>query len=197
MRLTPRLAPACTALQPSMLSSLWSTIRQNDPQPDAAENVQQQQQQQLAQPASPHVRNPWPADWHGEPFGAIKPARHRFPCIGADCAAIGRWHEAGTPCLAYRDTARYSGRVCSWQRMCGACSEGGGAWLWRREAPLPPTLCVAAGSRVLPVATLAPNARAFSKTENRPQNGNDTTRTLCDLSLTLCLLPTYFLFSKF
>ena len=49
---------------------------------------------------------------------------------------------------------------------------------------------------VLLVATLAPNARAFSKTENRPQNGNATTRTLCDLSLALCLLPTYFLFSK-
>ena len=51
-------------------------------------------------------------------------------------------------------------------------------------------------ARVLPVATLAPKGYQFSKTENGPQNGNDTTHTLCDLSLALCLLPTYFLFSK-
>ena len=51
-------------------------------------------------------------------------------------------------------------------------------------------------ARVLPVATLAPNTRAFSKTENRPQNGNATTHVMCNLSLTLCLLPTYFFFSK-
>ena len=49
---------------------------------------------------------------------------------------------------------------------------------------------------VLLVATLAPNARAFSKTETRAQNGNANTHTMCDLSLALCLLPTYFLFSK-
>ena len=46
------------------------------------------------------------------------------------------------------------------------------------------------------VATLVPKSYRFSKMENGPQNENDTTRTLCGCSLTLCLLPTYFLFPK-
>ena len=72
----------------------------------------------------------------------------------------------------------------------------GGLW---REASLPATLGVVVkhGRHCMQVvATLAPKGYRFSKTENRPQNENDTTRTLCDLSLALCLLPTYFLFSK-
>lgn len=32
--------------------------------------------------------------------------------------------------------------------------------------------------------------------ENRSQNGNANTHTLCDLSRSLCILPTHFLFSK-
>ena len=46
------------------------------------------------------------------------------------------------------------------------------------------------------VATLVSKGYRFSKMENRPQNGNDTTRTLCSCSRAVCLLPTYFLFSK-
>ena len=51
-------------------------------------------------------------------------------------------------------------------------------------------------ARVLPVATLAPKGCRFFKMENRAQNENATTHTLCDLSLALCLLPTYFFFPK-
>ena len=46
------------------------------------------------------------------------------------------------------------------------------------------------------VATLAPKGYRFSKTENGPQNGNGNTHTMCSCSVALCLLPTYFLFSK-
>ena len=82
------------------------------------------------------------------------------------------------------------------KRCTGGKMENGGLW---REASLPATLGVVVkhGRHCMQVvATLAPKGYRFSKTENRPQNGNDTTRTLCDLSLALCLLPTYFLFSK-
>ena len=82
------------------------------------------------------------------------------------------------------------------KRCTGGKMENGGLW---REASLPATLgaVVKHGRHCMQVvATLAPKGYQFSKTETRPQNGNDTTRTLCDLSLALCLLPTYFLFSK-
>ena len=82
------------------------------------------------------------------------------------------------------------------KRCTGGKMENGGLW---REASLPATLGVVVkhGRHCMQVvATLAPKGYRFSKTENPPQNGNDTTRTLCDLSLALCLLPTYFLFSK-
>ena len=46
------------------------------------------------------------------------------------------------------------------------------------------------------VATLVPKGYRFSKMENRPQNENGNTHTMCSCSVALCLLPTYFLFSK-
>ena len=46
------------------------------------------------------------------------------------------------------------------------------------------------------VATLVSKGYRFSKMENRPQNENGNTHTMCSCSLTPCLLPTYFLFSK-
>ena len=82
------------------------------------------------------------------------------------------------------------------KRCTGGKMENGGLW---REASLPATLGVVVkhGRHCMQVvATLAPKGYRFSKTENGPQNGNATTRTLCDLSLALCLLPTYFSFSK-
>ena len=44
------------------------------------------------------------------------------------------------------------------------------------------------------VATPAPKGDRFPKVEIRSQNGNANTHTLCDLSRTLCILPTHFLF---
>ena len=46
------------------------------------------------------------------------------------------------------------------------------------------------------VATLVSKGYRFSKMENRPQNENGNTHTMCSCSVALCLLPTYFLFSK-
>ena len=80
------------------------------------------------------------------------------------------------------------------KRCTGGKMESGGLW---REASLPATLGVVVkhGRHCMQVvATLAPKGYRFSKTENRPQNGNDTTHVMCDLSLALCLPPTYFLF---
>ena len=82
------------------------------------------------------------------------------------------------------------------KRCTGGKMENGGLW---REASLPATLGVVVkhGRHCMQVvATLAPKGYRFSKTENGPQNGNDTTRTLCSCSRAVCLLPTYFLFSK-
>ena len=78
-------------------------------------------------------RWPWPSDWRDMPYGSMGLARMRYPCIGAACAARGEWHEAGITCRAYRDTERYIGKYCIWQRMCEECSDSG-AILW---TPLP------------------------------------------------------------
>ena len=75
---------------------------------------------------------PWPPGWHGAPFGAIKAATHRFPCVGAACAAQRAWHDPGTVCRAYRDV-RYHGRACEWQHMCSWCVDAG-AELWQGDS---------------------------------------------------------------
>ena len=107
-------------------------------------------------------------------------------------------------CAAFRRMHRYQLHVAPVVAFSFCFENGAPAAKWKmgglwREASLPPTLGVVVkhGRHCMQVvATLAPKGYRFSKTENRPQNGNDTTRTLCDLSLALCLLPTYFLFSK-
>jgi hypothetical protein len=82
------------------------------------------------------------------------------------------------------------------KRCTGGKMENGGLW---REASLPATLGVVVkhGRHCMQVvATLVSKGYRFSKTENRPQNGNGNTHVMCSCSLALCLLPTYFLFSK-
>ena len=113
----------------------WATwgINQLTPRSEAAGDASETTLAESQQNSQQHT--PWPSDWAGEPFGAIKPAQHRFPCVGADCAARGAWHEAETPCRAYRDTA-YLGRSVQWQHMCGACSDTG-ARLWQPALPPP------------------------------------------------------------
>ena len=71
----------------------------------------------------------------------MKQSEHRFPCIGAECAAAGTWHEAGAVCRAYRDAVRYDGKKCAWQRMCEGCADAG-ARLW---TPSPSTTFASAG----------------------------------------------------
>ena len=95
----------------------------------------------------------WPADWAGEPFGAVRPAEQRFPCIGAECAAIDMWHEKGAPCRAYRDAERYLGRACGWQRMCSGCSDSG-ACIWR---PDPAVVAAMAAQRAQRQASQVPS----------------------------------------
>jgi hypothetical protein len=131
--------------------------------------------------ASARRRRPmrWPRSWHGEPFGAIKPAEQRFPCVGADCAADDVWHGEGTPCRAYRDTERYIGLACSWQRMCVACCESG-ARLWQPAAENPSNdlelfgctdedLCAACDEAELSVAADAAIAAYFMCDNDEPQ----------------------------
>ena len=71
----------------------------------------------------------------------MKQSEHRFPCIGAECAAAGTWHEAGAMCRAYRDAVRYDGKKCAWQRMCEGCADAG-ARIW---TPSPSTTFASAG----------------------------------------------------
>ena len=71
----------------------------------------------------------------------MKQSELRFPCIGAECAAAGTWHEAGTVCRSYRDAVRYDGKKCAWQRMCEGCADAG-ARLW---TPSPTTTFASAG----------------------------------------------------
>ena len=76
-----------------------------------------------------------PHTWRGVPYGApaLQATKHRFPCIGARCAAQSMIHDPPTLCQPYFDSSREPGDRCRFQRMCGACWNAG-AQLWYSAA---------------------------------------------------------------
>ena len=62
----------------------------------------------------------WPADWAGTPFGSVKAADCRFPCVGAACAATDTWHAAGTLYFSEKEVVQrlWSGAVSKQILLC-------------------------------------------------------------------------------
>ena len=63
-----------------------------------------------------------PPDWIGIKCGNTFEAKHRFPCIGTECAARGIFHEEGSQAQGFRDYSdAHFGKGIEWQHMCTAC----------------------------------------------------------------------------